>query len=126
MLFMTEFLSSMVKRRAASRRDATVTSWFLESEIEAEGFQIALPANAADQCSSQHPKTNTASICRYRRGLWPGLARPYGAQKAGLRGRFSQNCERRNRFETDEINWKHLHRFVMRTRELNAAKSTGL
>ena len=124
-VFMSEFLSSKVKRCAASRRDATVTSWFLESEIRAEGFQIVLPANAADQCSSRGAKTNTPSICRYRRRLWPGFARPYGPQKAELRGRFWQDRRRRNRFETDEIDWKHLHRFVMRTRELNAQRAPG-
>ena len=45
---------------------------------------MACPLDGADQCSGPASKTNTASICRYRRKLWLDLIEPACAWDALL------------------------------------------
>jgi hypothetical protein len=60
--------------------------------LERGQSEMACPLDGADQCSGRSAKTNTASICRYRRKLWLVLIETACAWKAFLGATTFDEC----------------------------------
>jgi hypothetical protein len=60
--------------------------------LERRQSEMACPLDGADQCSGPASKTNTASICRYRRRLWLDLIEPACAWDALLAATTFDEC----------------------------------
>jgi hypothetical protein len=65
--------------------------------------EMACPLDGVDQCSGAASKTNTASICRYRRQLWLGLIEPACAWDALLWATTFDECIQSVRYPAPSV-----------------------